>query len=90
MCNSPGSSTGQSNGLLNRRLQVRVLLGAPTVKYYSIVQGLMMGKTTRKQPEWMREDDRWMKKGAKHNGPSRKAEKQDFMREIDDYFDNRR
>jgi len=50
----------------------------------------MMGKTTRKQPEWMREDDRWMKKGGKHNGPSRKAEKQDFMREIDDYFDNRR
>jgi len=49
-----------------------------------------MGKTTRKQPEWMREDDRWMRKGAKHEGPSRKKGKQDFMREIDDYFDNRR
>jgi len=50
----------------------------------------MMGKTTRKQPEWLKEDDRWIRKGAKHEGPSRKKGKQDFMREIDDYFDNRR
>jgi hypothetical protein len=49
-----------------------------------------MGKTVKKQPDWMREEDRWMKKGGKHSGPSRKSEKQDFMREIDDYFDNRR
>lgn len=70
--------------------QVRVLPGAPTFKKTLQVEIVDMGKTTRKQPDWMREDDRWMKKGVKHKGPSRKAEKQDFMREIDDYFNNRR
>jgi len=45
-----------------------------------------MGKTRRKQPEWMRDDDRWMKKGGKHSKPSRRSEKQIFEKEIDEVF----
>jgi len=47
-----------------------------------------MGKTKRKQPEWMREDDRWMKKGGKHFGPSRRSKKQDFEQEINEALKN--
>jgi hypothetical protein len=35
----------------------------------------------------MREDDRWMKKGGSHSGPSRKKAKQQLLREIEDFDD---
>jgi len=44
-----------------------------------------MSKTRRKQPDWLREDERWMRKGGKHSGPSRKKEKQQMMKEVEDY-----
>jgi len=54
-----------------------------------------MGKTKRKQPEWMREDDRWMKtddkwakKSSKNFGPSRRSKKQDFEQEINEAIKN--
>lgn len=46
-----------------------------------------MSKTKRKQPDWLREDDRWMRKGGKHREPSRKATKQDFLKETEDWYE---
>jgi len=43
-----------------------------------------MGKTRRKQPDWMRDDERRMKKGGKQFKSSRRSEKQDFEKEIDE------
>jgi len=41
-----------------------------------------MGKTKRKQPAWMREDNRWMRKGGSHKGePSRRKQKQQLFEE---------
>jgi hypothetical protein len=42
-----------------------------------------MGKTKRKQPEWLRDDDRWMRKGGSHKDrPSRKKQKQKLYDEV--------
>lgn len=42
-----------------------------------------MSKTKRKQPEWLREEDKWAKRGVAKS-PSRKRQKQEFLREIED------
>ncbi len=42
-----------------------------------------MSKTKRKQPEWLREEDKWAKRDAA-KGPSRKRQKQEFLRDIED------
>jgi hypothetical protein len=47
-----------------------------------------MGKTKRKNPVYATDDDRWIKKGAKHLGPSRKSQKQDFEQEIEEVLRN--
>jgi len=55
-----------------------------------------MSKTKRKQPDWMREDDRWMRKGAVHNNlASRRRQKQELLSQAledfeDELSDNRR
>ena len=49
-----------------------------------------MGKTRRKQPDWMTDDDRWMKKGGKHFSKSRRSKKQDFEQEVSDVLKNDR
>jgi len=47
-----------------------------------------MGKTTRRQPEWMKTDDKWAKKSSKNFGPSRRSKKQDFEQEINEAIKN--
>lgn len=58
------------------------LSGTKTVLEAAIGRG--MSKTKRRNPNYISEDDRWMKKGGSHRGPSRKKQKQNFLREIED------
>jgi len=47
-----------------------------------------MSKTKKKQPNWMREDDRWLRKGGGHSGPSRRKQKQEILFDMyEDYED---
>ena len=43
-----------------------------------------MGKTIRRQAPV---DDRWVRKGGPHQTKSRKKDKQDFLRQIEDFED---
>jgi len=48
-----------------------------------------MSKTKRKQPDWMRDDDRWMRKGAVHNNlASRRKQKQDLLSQALEEFED--
>jgi len=46
-----------------------------------------MSKTKRRNPNYHSEDDRWLKKGGGHTGPSRRKQKQQILQEAlqDDY-----
>lgn len=46
-----------------------------------------MSKSKRRNPRYFDEDDRWMRKGGSHSGPSRKKQKQQFLRELEDFED---
>jgi len=46
-----------------------------------------MGKTNRRNPAYFGEDDRWMRKGGTHRPKSRKKDKQDFLKQIEDFED---
>ena len=48
----------------------------------------IMSKTIRRQPKWARDDDRWLKKGGRHTGPSRKKDKQQLFRQAEEDYDN--
>jgi len=47
-----------------------------------------MSKTKRRNPHYITDDDRWIKKGGKHFGPSRRSKKQDFEQEIEEVLRN--